>query len=76
MQVRRKEPGRDGGPTSWGFPLQLWAVSLLAANSAKLTYILSCLDGVISTLIPNCLKPLVVMHSNMSYKNIRIRKLC
>lgn len=56
--------------------LHFWAVNLPAANSAKLTYILSCLHGVIGTLILNCLKALVVMHSNTSYKTVCSRELC
>jgi hypothetical protein len=72
----RGQSGRDGAPAPSGPHsqycrcLHLYSVSLLAANSAKLTYILSCLDGVIDTLILNCLKVLVVRHSNTSYKTI------
>lgn len=56
--------------------LHLWAVNLLSANRVKFTYIFICLNSVIGTLFPNCLKALVVMHSNTSYKTIGSGELC
>lgn len=51
------QAGRDKDPVPrWSTVsiAEVLAVNLLPANSAKLTYILCCLDGVINTLIPNC----------------------
>lgn len=74
--------GQGGSPhllETLGSPcrrLCLWAANLLAANSDKLTYLLSCLGGDIGTLIPNCLKALVVMHSHTGYKTMCSKGLC
>lgn len=46
------------------------AVNLLAAKGAMIPSILSCLDGVLSALLPNCLKALVVIHSSTSDKTL------
>lgn len=78
----RETGGREGALTSWRLWAQpcrrlcLWAANLLAANSDKLTYLLSCLGGDIGTLIPNCLKALVVTHLHTGYKTMCSKGLC
>lgn len=67
--VRRRPTKWKWRPCPQVVPSQHWRSLCLCCRSAAChlyTYTLSCLSGVICTLIPNCLTALVVRHSTMA----------